>query len=238
VAARLADASSVHLLGYCLGGTMTTMHIARRPEYIQSHVAIASPVSFEDTGILGAWTRSPHFNVHSLVDALGNMPAPLLQAAFYLIKPTLLPWKVVSFLDRAHDESFVEGFMATEHWGSDNIPFAGEAFRGLIQRLYRDDALMQGRMSLSDRPIALEDIECPTAIVTFEHDYIVPTSCAVPLLERISSTDTEHIHVSGGHVGAVVSRRARNGLWPRLSSWWSQHEGGARSLNRGGLRSV
>ena len=225
VAARLAGTKKVHLLGYCMGGILTTMHIARRPERIASHVAIAAPLRFDKGGILGSWTRSPEFDVDGLVDAFGNVPARLLQTSFHMLKPTLGLWKSANVIDRADNDDFLDGFVATEHWGRDNVDFPGEVFRALIQDLYRNDGIMNETIFLGGQAIRLAAIEAPTLIVTFEHDYIVPTASATVMLDHISSTDTKHIHLSGGHVGAVVSRRAATGLWPELSAWWVDHDG-------------
>lgn len=224
VAAKLAGVHKVHLLGYCMGGILTTMHIARRPERIASHVAIAAPLRFDSAGILSRWTRTPEFDVHALVGAYGNVPASLLQSAFHMLKPTLRAWKLANVVDRADNEEFLEGFAATEHWGRDNVDFPGEVFRALIEDLYRNDGLISESMSLSGETIRLSAIETPTLIVTFEHDYIVPKESATIMLDKISSIDTAHIHLSGGHVGAVVSRKAASGLWPQLSQWWIHRE--------------
>jgi len=225
VAADLANVPKVHLLGYCMGGTLTTMHIARRPERVASHVAIAAPLQFDDGGILSAWTRSPDFDVDAIVNAFGNVPARFLQASFHMLKPTLGVWKGANVYDRADNEEFLDGFVATEHWGSDNVDFPGEVFRALIRDLYQNDGIMNESIHLGGEAVRLRNIETPTLIVTFEHDYIVPKASATVMLDSISSATKKHIHLNGGHVGAVVSRRAAAGLWPELSAWWVESEG-------------
>ncbi len=224
IAAKLAGSKQVHLLGYCMGGILTTMHIARRPERVASHVAIAAPLRFDKGGILGSWTRSPDFDVNAVVEAFGNVPARLLQASFHMLKPTLGIWKGANVIDRAENDEFLDAYVATEHWGSDNVDFPGEVFRALIEDLYRGDGIMNESIYLGGQPIRLSNIQTPTLIVTFEHDYIVPTESATVMLDRISSTQKAHIHLNGGHVGAVVSRKAATGLWPQLSQWWQDHE--------------
>lgn len=221
---RLAGTETAHLLGYCFGGTLTTIHNAARPERIASHVAIAAPIRFGDEGLLSRWSRTEHFDVGALVDAFGNVPWPLMQASFHLLKPTLTLAKIVTLLDRGDDEDFLEGFLATEVWGTDNVSFPGECFRRYIEELYQRDALLAGTFTLSRRPIRLASISTPTLVVTFEHDHIVPHRSASILLDRISSTDKAQLHLSGGHVGAVVSRKAKERLWGPLSEWFARHE--------------
>ena len=121
---------------------------------------------FHDDGLLSRWTRSPAFDIDSLVAATGNVPWQLMQAAFQLLRPTLPLSKTVSLLDKAWDDRFLEGFLALERWGSDNVSFPGEAYRRYVQELYRGDALANGTFTLSGRPVRLGALKCPTLAVT------------------------------------------------------------------------
>ena len=223
-AARAAGTRSVHLLGYCLGGTLTAIHTAANPEAIATLTTLAAPIDFDDGGLLSRWTRGDTFDVDALVDGFGNVPWRLLQASFEMLRPTLNLSKAVSVLDRAWDDEFLDGFRAIERWGGDNVSFPGECYRRYIRDLYRDNALLDGRFMLSGRPAALDAIHCPLMSVTFEHDNIVPLASAEPLAQLVSSQDVTELHLRGGHVGAVVSRKAAKGLWPTLSNWWAARD--------------
>jgi polyhydroxyalkanoate synthase subunit PhaC len=231
VAAR-GSAGKVHLLGYCLGGTLTTIYTAARPERVASNTALAAPIDFHDEGLLSRWTRTETFDVDALVAACGNVPWPLMQASFHLLRPTLALAKLVGLYDRAWDDEFLDGFFAIERWGNDNVAFPGEAYRRYIRELYRDNALLRGAFTLSGQAARLESITCPTLVITFEHDHIVPHRSASILLERIASPDKEHVHLPGGHVGAVISRRASTGLWPAVSSFWAERDRAAAKPRR------
>jgi polyhydroxyalkanoate synthase len=119
--------------------------------------------------------------------------------------------------------------LAIERWGSDNISFPGACYARYIEALYRGDGLMRGTFSLSGERVDLGRITCPVRAVTFEHDHIVPWKSAAVLLERVSSAERDHVHLPGGHVGAVVSRKASASLWPKLSSWWTERDDAAAS---------
>jgi polyhydroxyalkanoate synthase len=230
--ARSAGSRRVQLLGYCMGGTLALIHAAARPERIASLTALAAPVSFAEGGMLATWTRTPSFDVGALVDAFGNVPWPLMQWSFHLLRPTLNLWKAVQLVERAWDDQFLDSFVAVETWGNDNVSFPGLAYRRYIEALYRDDALMGGRMTLSGRPARLGDIRCPLQCITFEGDNIVPAASATPLVDAVGSTDVEHVHLTGGHVGAVIASRARENLWPRMSRFWAERDGQAVALAR------
>jgi polyhydroxyalkanoate synthase len=224
VAARMSGVEKVHLLGYCLGGTLTAIHAAARPERIASLTTLAAPIRFKDEGLLSKWTTTPEFDVNALVDGLGNVPWQLMQSAFHLLRPTLGLAKAVGVIDRAWDDEFLDGFFALETWGNDNVSFPGEFYRRYIDELYRNDRLVAGTFALSGSPVHIEAIECPTYVVTFEHDDIVPWQSAKELFDRAGARDKEWLHLKGGHVGAVVSRAAMKGLWPKLSDWWATHD--------------
>jgi polyhydroxyalkanoate synthase len=230
-AGREAD-GKVHLFGYCLGGTLTAIHAAVRPEHVASLALVAAPVTFADGGLLSAWTRSPRFDVRALAQAFGNVPWPLMQAAFHMLRPTLPLMKLVSLVDRAWDDEYLDGVLALETWGNDNVSFPGEAYRRYVEELYRNDSLVAGTLRISGRPARLEAITCPVLAVTFEHDNIVPWASAAALLDLVGSRDKERVHLTGGHVGAMVSKAAAKGLWPKLSAFWSARDGRTARASR------
>jgi polyhydroxyalkanoate synthase len=212
----------VHLLGYCLGGLMTTIHATAHPERIASLLALAAPIKFGDTGLLSSWARTDDFDLETMVEATGNVPWPLMTIAFNLLRPTADLSKAMQVIDRAWNDEFLDGFFALERWGRDQVAFPGECFRDYIQKHYRDDELCRGEFHLSGKRIRLSDLSVPLLSVTFEHDMIVPKESAFPLVDLAGSKDKTHLHLPGGHVGAVVSSAAKHRLWPKLSDFWAR----------------
>ena len=224
VCTEMAGSPKAHLLGYCLGGTLAAIHVAARPERVQSFVALAAPIDFHDEGLLSLWMQPRFFDVKAMVDAFGNVPWPLLQASFHMLKPTMNLVKGVNLVDRAWDDEFLDGFLAVEKWGNDNVSFPGAAYQRYVEALYQRNELLRGEFRLNGRPARLDAIELPTLAVTFKDDHIVPFKSAQVLLERIRSRDKKHLDLRGGHVGAVVSRKAAGSLWPELSNWWAERQ--------------
>jgi polyhydroxyalkanoate synthase len=216
--------AKVHVFGYCLGGTLSVIHAAANPDHMASIVALAAPVRFQDDGQLSAWTREPGFDLDAALDAFGNVPAWLMQASFHMLRPTMNLAKLVYLIDKAGDDDFLEGFRAIEAWANDNVDFPGEVYRRYVQELYREDRLIAGTFTIGGKPARLDAIEAPLLCITFEHDNIVPWRSAAILLDAVSSTDKEHIHLPGGHVGSVVSRAAKKHLWPRISAWMAARD--------------
>ena len=232
--AKSSPRGKTHVLGYCLGGTMATIHAAVHQEHIASLLVLAAPVSFSgEIGLLETWTRLPDFKVSDVVDAFGNVPWQLMQSAFTMLRPTLGMSKAVHVVDKAITsdpvnankwDEFSEGFRALETWGNDNVSFPGACYVRYIEELYRKDALMGRTFTLSGKPVLLEKITVPTMCIVFQHDNIVPLKNASVLVDTISSTDKVLLELPGGHVGAVVSRSAQKSLWPKMSAFWAARD--------------
>jgi len=173
---------------------------------------------------MATWTRTTSFDVRSIVDAFGNVPWRLMQASFKMMRPTLDATKLVGLLDRAWDDEFLDGFLATEKWGNDNVSFPGECYARYIEELYRGNALLAGTFTLCGRPARLSSIKCPVLALAFADDHIVPVDAAAPLIAAVSSRDKQVVVDRGGHVGAVVSRKAATRLWPAMHTFWAQRD--------------
>ena len=224
IAARSSKRGKAHLLGYCLGGTLATIHAAVRRERVASLLALAAPIRFHDDGLLSKWTNTKAFDIRAVVDAFGNVPWQLMQSSFQLLRPTLQLSKNVSLLDKIWDDEYVNGFLALDMWGNDNVAFPGACYERYVDELYRKDALVRGELTLSGEPVDLAKITCPVLAVTFQHDNIVPQASAAELVERVGATDKTCWALPGGHVGAVVSKSAAKNLWPKMSAFWAQRD--------------
>ena len=222
IAAR--ETGRTHLLGYCLGGTLTAAYTAAFPDGIATLTALAAPIDFDHAGIMATWTRTPTFDIGALVDAFGNVPWPLMQASFRMLKPTVHATKLVALLERAWDDEFLDGFLATERWGNDNVSFPGACYERYIEELYRQNRLAGGTFAVCGRPARLPSIRCPVLAIAFTDDHIVPMPSAKPLIDLAGARDKQLIIDRGGHVGAVVSRKAAERLWPALHTFWADRD--------------
>jgi polyhydroxyalkanoate synthase len=110
--------SDLHLLGYCMGGTMSAMFTAIHPERIKSLTVMAAPIDFGGReSLLNVWTDRKYFDVDSLIDSYGNCPAFFLQSCFQLLKPVQnLLEKHLTLFDQLDDPRFVSNFFAMEYW--------------------------------------------------------------------------------------------------------------------------
>ena len=211
--------AGVSLLGYCMGGTLAAIFASLYPQRISALVCLTTPVDFSQGGVLSQWSQRENLDVDRIVDSLGNVPWPLMQASFHMLVPTSLAQKALLLYDRLGDDEFTDGFVALETWGNDNVDFPGEAYRRYIRELYQENRLLHGTLAVRGRPARLDAIRAPLLNVIAEGDHIVPPPSARCLEQLVSSDKRQTWELRGGHIGAIVSRRAKAAFWPRLSQW-------------------
>ena len=216
-----------NLLGYCMGGTMSTMFTATYPSVVKNLGLMATPIDFASRdSLLQVWTDPAHFDVDALIDTFGNCPAPFLQYSFQMMRPVQNYYtKYSGFYEKMYDPDFVDNFFAMEQWTNDNIPVAGETFREFVKKLYQRNELVRGefRFRLNGPAVDLEQITCPLLLLVATGDHLVPPSQTIGILPHVGSSETRSMEIDAGHVGLAVGSKAHRQFWPRATGWFADH---------------
>jgi len=227
IAAACADAGAedVHLVGYCMGGTMSVMYTATQPERVRTLTLLTTPVVFEGAGgVLELWAT--HLDPDTVVATLGNVPAELLAVTFAMMDPIEnFLGKYLRLAENIEDDDFVENFARMERWVWDGVDVAGAAFREFVGDLYRNDELIEGTYHLGEERVDLSAIDVPLQQIVGEYDHIVPPESSRPLNDAVGSTDERVVEFPRGHVGISVSSRAHEELWPDVCEWLAVRDG-------------
>ncbi len=215
---RVTGAPRLGLIGYCMGGTLSAIYTALEPQNVAALVNLAGPVDFSESGPLGELVDSRFFDPDAIADA-GNVSPVQMQSGFQALRPTLGLSKIAGMMDRVADPEARAAFSALETWSNDNVPFPGDAYRTYIRELYQENALCRGHHRVGGRLASLASITCPILAIVAERDTICPPPAATALTRQSGSTDCEVLSAPGGHVGAVVGRRASEKLYPATTAW-------------------
>jgi polyhydroxyalkanoate synthase len=224
---RERNCKNVHLLGYCMGGTFSTVYAAQHPERVRTLTLLASPIDFSGTeSLLNVWTDPRYFDVDKFVDIHGNCPADFLQMCFLYIKPIQnLIEKKISLYEGMTDPAFVTNYFALERWVTDNIPVAGETFRQFVKDLYQHNKLVRGEFDLGKSRVDLTRVECPLLILTAKNDHLVPPASTEGVRACVRSRDITAMMTESGHVGLVVGGKAQKVVWPAATAWLANRSG-------------
>lgn len=217
-----ADTPDVHLLGYCMGGTLATLYTALDDERVRTLSAMATPVAFDDTGgVLERWASE--LDPQIVADTYGTVPAELLAAAFAMLDPAEnLLGKYLRFFDSVENDEFVEMFSRMEQWTWDGVDVPGAVFAEFLEEIYRQNNLVSGDVRLDGQQADPRDIEVPLLQIVGAHDHIVPPEASRPLNDIVGSDDERLVEFDAGHIGISVSGKAHATLWPEVCEWYAK----------------
>lgn len=197
------DAASLDMLGYCVGGTVLAVYLARYPDAARRVAFLCTPIDFHQSGRLSTWANPEHFPVDEIIDQNGNFPGDLMKTSMAWLRPTGQVGKWKSLWDRFEQPGFQDTWRAVEAWNDDNVPFPGATYREYIKRCYFDNALMSGGWVLDGRPVDLSRAKQPALVLAADGDHIVEPAAAFAL-EKVWGGPVETALVRGGHVGVCL----------------------------------
>lgn len=217
-------AGEVSLLGYSLGGVFAVISASLHPDRIRNLITLTTPVDTWKTGIVAAWSQV--FPVEVVVGAIGRIPAWAPQVGFWTLALPRLDrlWKAFSADLRTPEDRDV--LKAVGRWVRDSVPFSGPAYRTLVRDVYRRNGLLRG-MTVGDKHVDISKITANLLTITASEDHLCPPESSYALNERVGSADQTSLTVPGGHLGAVIGKRARTVLWTRIVDWLVHRSGHA-----------
>jgi polyhydroxyalkanoate synthase len=222
----------VTLLGYSLGGVMSTVFTAAYPDRVRNLMTLTTPIDFHKTGANAVYAR--YFPIDFFVDFWGNVPAWWFQAGYTWAAILRAPALYSAFKGDMRTSEGREVVREARHWLWDDVPVAGEMFRTLIRECYKENRLVRDTFALGGRPVHLSDIECSLLTISASSDSLCPAPSAEALNHAVSSEDETSITVPGSHLSAVVGQEARQLLWTRIVDWAENRSGHHPNPEKGG----
>ncbi len=208
----------VPVLGYCMGGTLTTALAARAGGLVSKLALVAAPWDFD--------TKKPHAGkkyapvmAEALAKLPSQMPLPVdaVQTFFTSVDPTLNDRKFRKFADMDPTTEAAEFFVALETWVNTGAPLPRRVAEETMIGWYRDNTTGRGEWHVGGAPVKLSEITCPVWIAAPEEDRLVPQESAYSMLPGLPNAVA---HDPGaGHIGMMVGSKARRGLWEPLLAW-------------------
>lgn len=218
IVAKQTGRDKITLHGYCLGGTLSIIYSALKPEKVKNLVLQATPVDFDVAKTINLWAKS--LDADKVADAMGNAPGEFLNNAFLLADPIGLTFgKYANLIREAKDENFLRNFLRMEKWIFDSPDIPGATFRRYIKDWYQKNLLIKSEFRLAGKRVELRNINMPTLAITADYDHIAPPESTKPVLDAISSTDKTMMTSPTGHIGVSVGSKPAYSLWPKVIDW-------------------
>ncbi len=220
--AKRCGVAKINILGICQGGAFSLCFASIYPEKVRNLVTMVTPVDFHTPeNMLSHWTRG--LDIDLFVDALGNVPAELMNYCYLTLKPVRLnQQKYIGLIDILDNKTEVENFLRMEKWIFDSPDQAGEAFREFVKEFYQGNKLVKGGLMIGDKSVALKNITMPVLNIFAEQDHLVPPSASRVLKDHVGSSDYTQLAFKGGHIGIYVSGRAQREVPPAIHAWLAE----------------
>jgi polyhydroxyalkanoate synthase len=217
----------INLLGYCMGGTMSTIYAALHPEKINALGLMAAGLCFDRTGgVLEDWGSEEYYNPQDVVDTYGNVPAEMLDDGFALMDPVdNYLSKYITLYENLDSDGFVQNFSRMERWLDEGIDLAGQAYVEFLQKIYQNNELYRNVLEINGERVDVENIDMPVIQIIGEYDHLIPPEASKPFNDVVGSDDVTTIEYPTGHIGMSVSSSSHEDVWPQVCDWfWEKSE--------------
>jgi poly[(R)-3-hydroxyalkanoate] polymerase subunit PhaC len=219
-----AGPDGVTLMGYCMGGLLSLLSVARHDSLpVRNLVTIATPVDFDALGAATALVRPGRLEPELLLDDTGNVPPDAVATGFRMLTPTADLVQYATLWQNLWNDEYVDGYQAMAQWAGDHVPFPGGVMRQVVDQLVRENALVNGTLRLGGRDVELAAIRCSVLNVIAQRDHIVPPDGSAPLTRLVGSEDAEELLLKAGHVGLLAGRQANRVTLPQIAAWLQSH---------------
>lgn len=206
------------LMGYCMGGLLALSLAQRRPDGVAALALLATPWDFHaGRQAQTMMIRAIAGPMLQMAEGMKAVPPDLLQAMFATLDPGLTARKFAAFARLKRQSAKARDFVALEDWANDGVALPTPVARQCLLGWYGENDTAQGRWLVAGAPVEPHALAMPTLAVLPERDRIVPPQSALPLAAAIRGCRT--MLVRGGHVGMLLSARAKTDVYGPLAKW-------------------
>ncbi|MGE5151378.1 MAG: alpha/beta fold hydrolase [Rhodospirillaceae bacterium] len=208
------------VMGYCMGGTLAVALAARKPRKVAGLALLAAPWDFHADKTGHAFLLSAGPMLAQMADRLGELPVDVLQTLFWSLDPWLAMKKFGRFLGLDPQSEQARDFVLLEDWLNEGAPLAGPTARECLIGWYGDNLPGTGQWVVGGKKIVPRKITRPALVMIPSGDRIVPPLSAAALADpKRGLKNATRVELPLGHIGMVVSSRARELCWTPLIDW-------------------
>ena len=202
----------VHVLGYCMGGTLLAGAAKKAEASIRSLLFLAAPWDFHAGGqaLLNRvkfWAPS----AAPMITEKGHLPMDWMQTVFASLDPVYAAQKFAKFaaMDAESEESAL--FVAVEDWLKDGIDLPAALARQPIDEWFLCNCPGLGQW------VDAAQIPAPSLVITSRKDRLVDYETAAALQQKIPGA--ELLDTGAGHVGMMIGSNAIECTWKPVAAW-------------------
>src|SRR3954451_12981249 len=220
----------VQVVGWCLGGIMAMLGVAGQSLPVSSGTLIASPFDFSKVRGSAPIRQLAELTggrvVTALYQALGGAPAPLVSLGFQMTALDKRITKPFTVLRNLHDREMLAHIEAVDEYMAHMLAYPGRTFGQLYHRFFRVNDLADGRVELEDgNVIDVANVKVPVLVVGGAGDVLAPADAGHHVVDLLAGApDGRAFTFTGGHLGVLTGRGARNTTWRHLDKFLRDYD--------------
>lgn len=218
VAMKAEKATSVSLLGYCMGALFAMSHAAvSRDPAVKNIVSIAAPMDTHKMGML-AWVMQ-RVPVDQVARRMGNVPGPVSALGFRMLTPAKNLTRYADLFMNMYDQDYVNGFDSMNQWMSQLGDYPQEAFVQFTRDFMKHNKLYKGQMKFRGKLADLKKVKASLLSFAGKGDQVAPPSAVKAAMKAVGSRDKTYLEVRGGHMGVFAGSGAPKNVWGPAADW-------------------
>lgn len=217
VSSTVPDAK-IHLLGYCLGGTLAMITAAAmahsNDQRLKSLSLLAAQGDFTEAGELLLFiTKSEVSFLKNMMWEKGYLDTKQMAGSFQMLRSYDLIWsKMVQ--DYMHGKQ--RGMIALLAWNADATRMPYKMHSEYLEKLFLNNDFAEGRFTVEGEHVVAKNIQIPAFVVSTEKDHVAPWK-SVYKTHLLLNSDITFVLTTGGHNTGIVSEPGREGRSYRIS---------------------
>ena len=206
-------AGQVHMVGYCLGGTLlsaTASYLkAKKDNTLASITLLAAMTDFKDVGDLRVFIDEEQVKrlEQRMEEAGGYLDAADMATTFNMLRSNDLIWSFVISNYLLGKEPFPFDLL---YWNSDStrMPKAMHSF--YLRNMYLENNLAKpGGITLDGQPIDLGKVDLPVYMISCKEDHIAPWAGTYEGTKLFGGS-VRFVLSASGHIAGIVNPPAAN----------------------------
>ena len=212
----ISESKQINILGFCVGGTLTTSALAvlaARDEHPAASLTLFTTLlDFTNTGILDvfideAMVELRENTIGGKTGTYGMMSGLDLGNTFSFLRPNDLVWNYVV-------DNYLKGNSPPPfdllYWNGDSTNLPGNMYCWYLRHTYlQNDLVKPGKVIICGEKIDLGKIKCPAYLYASQEDHIVPWQSAYESTHILKGKNRFVLGASG-HIAGVINPPAKN----------------------------
>lgn len=203
---HLLPKTNIHLMGYCLGGTLALIAAAAMAKNgdhrLKTLTLLAAQGDFTEAGEMMVFiTESEIAFLENMMWDQGYLDTKQMAGSFQMLRSYDLIWSKM-IQDYMHGTQ--RGMIDLLAWNADATRMPYKMHSEYLHQLFLDNDFAEGRYTVEGYPVVAKNIQVPVFALSTDKDHIAPWR-SVYKIHLMVNSDITFVLTSGGHNAGILS---------------------------------